>query len=232
MAIIKTKKEQGSIKNACKVTDQIFSELVRELRKGIYRTENDLARAIRKKIRLRYLRPAFPPIVTSGPRAGNEIHPKPTNELLSGFVIIDFGVRVDGYCSDMTRTIFFGDPTPKDIDLYETVLKGQMIGVNSVRNNVSCFEADKNVREFFGSYKKYFIHTLGHGVGKRIHEKPMIYEKRVSGFFQNGMVVTIEPGIYIPKKLGIRIEDTLLVSNNKAIIYTKTTKKLIVFKKI
>jgi len=232
MALIKTKQEQDYIKQACVVTDKIFSEIVCELKKGIYKTEIDIARAISKKTLDCGLKKAFSPIVTSGPRAGNEIHPKPTKEKLKGFTIVDFGVRVNGYCSDMTRTIFFGEPSKKDRELYDMVLKGQLIGLASVRDGASCVLADKNVRGFFGKYKKYFIHTLGHGVGKRIHERPRIYEKYDKEFFKTGMVVTIEPGIYISKKLGIRIEDTMVVNTKDVRVYTKSTKKLLTFLKI
>ncbi len=231
MGIIKNKYEQNCIKKACRITDQIFSEIVRELEKGRYFTELDLKRAIKKKIASRGLREAFSPIVSGGPRAGNEIHPKSTKSTLIGFVIIDFGVRVDGYCSDMTRTVFFGLPSKKEKDLYNLILKSQEIGILSVKENTLCASADKEARSFLGRYKKYFIHTLGHGVGRRIHERPMIYEKREGEIFKNGMVVTIEPGIYIKEKLGIRIEDTLLVYGNHPQVFTKSPKNLLAFSK-
>ena len=168
--------------------------------------------------------------MTSGPRAGNEIHPQSTNAKLTGFVIIDFGVRVNGYCSDMTRTIFVGKPTEKDKELYSKIAASKKAGEKSAKDGSQCAAADAAARESLGAYKKYFIHTLGHGVGKRIHEKPRIYFKREEDVFLENMIVTIEPGIYIPNKLGIRIEDTYLVEKKGLKALTHSPQKLLIFK--
>ncbi len=229
MAVVKTKEELGYIAQACRVTDILFREIVSELSKGMYSTERELMRAIHQKIQKRGLRRAFPAIVTSGSHAGNDIHPKPTSSPLSGFTIIDFGVRVEGYCSDMTRTVYFGKPSAKEKMLYEKILRAEMLGISKVKDRASCAAADSAVRSSLGVYRQYFIHTLGHGVGKRIHEKPHIYFKAEGYFFQKNSVVTIEPGIYIQDTLGIRIEDTLRVEKNGATVLTKSPKKLLVF---
>lgn len=214
-----------SIAAACRITDALFSEILADFR---FKTERELALFIRRRIRALGLREAFPPIVTSGPRAGNEIHPKYTDAVLEGFVIVDFGVRVNGYCSDMTRTLFVGKPTHKDKALYALVLAAKKAGERAAKVGVSCARADAAARAALGSYKKYFIHTLGHGVGKRIHEKPIIFFKRTEPIFEEYTVVTIEPGMYIPDKLGIRIEDTYAVESKGLRPLTKSTTKLIV----
>ena len=211
---------------ACKITDDIFTEII-----GFFRftTERELMLHIRREIKKRGLREAFPPIVSGGARAGNEIHPKSTRAVLEGFVIIDFGVRVNGYCSDMTRTIFVGKIARQDLDIYKLLLSAKIKAEKMVYDGVKCAAADAAARRTLGRYKKYFIHTLGHGVGKRIHEKPRIYFKRTDDVFLQNMVVTVEPGIYIPNKLGIRIEDTYVVGKKNARPLTRSTQKLLIF---
>ncbi len=223
---IKTKEEIRNIADACRITDEIFAEIVGDFR---FRTERELALHIRREIKRRGLREAFPPIVTSGPRAGNDIHPKYTNETMRGFVIIDFGVRVHGYCSDMTRTVFVGKPSVRDRQMYAAVLLAKKAGEKVARAGVECAAADAAARTKLGRLKKYFIHTLGHGVGRRIHEKPAIYFKRTGTYFAEGMAITIEPGIYIPEKLGIRIEDTYIVEKRGVRALTRSPEKLLVF---
>ncbi len=224
--IIKTKSEIDSIAEACRITDEIFSDIISLF---CFTTERELMLHIRREIKKRGLREAFPPIVSGGPRAGNEIHPKSTSSVLEGFVIIDFGVRVNGYCSDMTRTIFVGAPTSKDRELYALVLRSKLDGAKVAKPHAKCAAADAAARTTLGAYKKYFIHTLGHGVGKRIHEMPRMYFKRTEDVFLEGMAVTIEPGIYIPKKLGIRIEDTYVVEKKGLRALTRSPQKLLVF---
>lgn len=225
MALQKTKTEIASIARACKITDEIFNEIV-----GFFKftTERELMLFIRREIKKRGLREAFPPIVSGGPRAGNEIHPKSTNAILEGFVILDFGVRVNGYCSDMTRTIFVGKPTVKDRALYNLVLKSKKAGEKKVIVGGRCAAADAAARTSLGLYKKYFIHTLGHGVGRRIHELPRMYFKREKDIFLEDMIVTVEPGIYVPGKCGIRIEDTYHVGKKGLLPLTKSRQSLIV----
>lgn len=226
MAQIKTKKEISNIEKACRITDAIFERIVKNFS---FTTERELALHIRNQIKKRCLREAFPPIVTSGARAGNSIHPKPTNEKLEGFVIIDFGVRVDGYCSDMTRTIFVGAPTKEDRELYKMIAKAKREGEKMAKPGNNCGFADRVARDSMGDYKKYFIHTLGHGVGKRIHERPRMYFKWEKDVFEEGMAITVEPGIYIPNKLGIRIEDTYVVEKKGSRALTKSAQNLLVF---
>ena len=130
----------------------------------------------------------------------------------------------------MTRTIFVGTPTVKDRALYKLVLEAKTESARSARSHTMCADADMLARKTFGSYKKYFIHTLGHGVGKRIHERPRLYYKATEDMFLSDMIVTIEPGIYIPNKLGIRIEDTYVVTNKGLQALTLSSQKLFVFK--
>jgi Xaa-Pro dipeptidase len=227
MPVIKNKTEIAHVEKACQITDEIFSLITTDF---YFKTELELARFIKKQIKQRGLREAFPPIVASGPRAGNSIHPKPTNEKLEGFVIIDFGVRIHGYCSDMTRTIFVGTPKSSDKKIYDLVLASKKSAEKKARTGARCAESDMIARKTLGAYKKYFIHTLGHGVGKRIHENPKIYYKRTEELFLENMIITIEPGVYLPNKLGIRIEDTYAIEKKGLRSLTKSSQKLLVFK--
>lgn len=229
MAMIKTKQEINYITKACQATDKIFTKILH--RSDLCKiTEIELVRYILNEIKKVGLKPSFKPIVTSGIRAGNEIHPKPTNEKLEGFVIIDFGVRYQGYCSDMTRTIFIGKCTKKDKDIYNKVLRAQNLGIKLSVKGAVCGEIDGKVRKSLGEDAQYFIHTLGHGLGKKIHELPRMYYKNTQHILEEGMAITIEPGVYIPNKLGIRIEDTILVTKSDPKILTKSPKELICIK--
>jgi Xaa-Pro aminopeptidase len=233
MAQIKTKEEIENIKKACRETDAIFKNIIKFLTRpkpgsGLGVTEVELRDFILSEIKIRGLKQSFPPIVTSGRNAGNDIHPQSTDKELSGFVIVDFGVKVNGYCSDMTRTLFIGKPTIEQKKIYDLVLSSEESGVKEVKSGVYAYKLDEVCRSKLGRYSKYFIHMTGHGVGKLIHENPKIYFKIMKPVLLEGMVITIEPGIYIKNKLGIRIEDTILVTKKGAVCLTKSPKKLII----
>lgn len=230
MAQIKTKEEIQKIKKACKETDAIFMGLIKHIKKNKNITEIELKDFVLSEIKKKKLKPSFPPIVTSGKRAGNEIHPQSTDNKLEGFVILDFGVVYEKYMSDMTRTIYIGDPTKEEKDIYNMMLKAEELGINIAVEGVHCADVDDLVRNSLGSYKKYFIHMLGHGVGTKIHENPKLYYKLTKSILKEGMIITIEPGIYIKKKLGIRIEDTCLITKKGCVTLTKSTKALIVIR--
>ncbi len=229
MAQVKTKDEINKIKKACRATDAIFGMLVKQDLKNM--TELELRDFILVQIKKKGLRPSFKPIVTSGRHAGNEIHPfNPLNKKLSGFVIIDFGVVYEKYMSDMTRTIYVGIPRKEEKDIYNLLLSSQELGITIASVGMHCAYVDDIVRKSLGKYKKYFIHTLGHGVGTRIHELPRLYYKTTKPVLKENMVITIEPGLYIKNKLGMRVEDTCLITKKGCIPLTKSPKGLIVVK--
>ncbi len=229
MAQIKTKSEIKKIKMACQATDAIFKNILKQDLKNI--SERQLRDSILYEIKKRKLKPSFKPIVTSGRHAGNEIHPfDPLDKKLSGFVIVDFGVVYKKYMSDMTRTLYIGKPTKKEKDLYNKLLASQQGAINIANIGEKCASLDAYVRNFLGKYSKNFIHTLGHGVGTKIHETPRIYYKKTRPVLKENMIITIEPGIYIKNKLGIRIEDTCHITDAGCIPLTKSPKKLIVVK--
>jgi Xaa-Pro aminopeptidase len=227
MAQVKSKSEIQKIKKACQATDAIFKKIISRFH---FKTEIELRDFILDEIKKKGLKPSFPPIVTSGARAGNEIHPQSTDARLEGFVIIDFGVIYEKYMSDMTRTIFVGKPSKDERKIYDLVLKSQQRSIEVSKHGVKCALSDRSARDVLGEHSKYFIHMLGHGVGTRIHELPKIFYKLEKPIFKTGMIVTFEPGVYMPGKLGIRIEDTGLVEKKGIKILTNSPKKLLVFK--
>ncbi len=235
------------MKKCAAVGDKIFSKVCNGLKKGVFTTELDLANFIKNEIHKSGGVESFPVIITSGKRAGNDIHPIPTDAKLTGFVIIDFGVKMDGYCSDMTRTVYVVDPENRridkpsktEIDLYNTVLRAQNGSIKYFKAGFPVSASDAYVRGFLANSNlevrppsktldQYFIHTLGHGISKKVHENPKIYYKSRQ-VFKTGQVVTSEPGIYIPNTLGIRIEDMYLITDDKPIQITKSKKDLLVF---
>jgi Xaa-Pro aminopeptidase len=228
MAVIKTKDEIAKIKKACRATDAIFSEIIKNF---YFKTEIELRDFILLQIKKRGLKPSFPPIVTSGKRAGNEIHPQSTDAPLSGFTIIDFGVIYERYMSDMTRTIFIGTPTTKEEMLYDLIWRGELLGIEASRIGVRCADVDDVVRASLGAYKKYFIHMLGHGVGTKIHEDPKLYYKLTKPILKENMIITIEPGIYIKHTCGIRIEDTCQLTKRGCVALTKSPKELLIIQR-
>lgn len=192
-------------------------------------------------------RMAFDTIVASGTR-GAMPHACATSAKLPrrGFCTLDFGVVLDGYCSDMTRTVHFGRSLDQHREVYDSVLDAQLAGVAAVRDGVETSDVDEAARSVLvrAGLGKWFTHSTGHGVGLEIHEGPRIGKKLetvlkqsagvrkggTKGFnpkpkrLQSGMVITIEPGVYLPGKFGVRIEDTVLVTAMGCEILTASTK--------
>jgi Xaa-Pro aminopeptidase len=145
-----------------------------------------------------------------------------------GFVVLDYGVILAGYCSDMTRTVHIGRPTVKERAIYEAVLEAHEAAKAAVRPGVTCGEVDAAARKVLTRAKleKYFTHSTGHGVGLEIHEPPRIGKKQ-DDLLAAGMVITIEPGVYLPGEGGVRIEDMVLVTDNGFETLTPTPKSLV-----
>jgi Xaa-Pro aminopeptidase len=169
---------------------------------------------------------SFETIVASGARSALP-HGHATAQRLPrrGFVVLDFGVMLNGYCSDMTRTVHLGPATAAERHAYEAVLAAQMAAVEAVRPGVPCGDIDEAARSILRSAKlaDFFTHSTGHGVGLEIHEGPRIAARQQQSL-QPGMVITIEPGVYLPGRFGIRIEDMVLVTRTGHEILTPATK--------
>ncbi len=172
---------------------------------------------------------SFETIVAAGLRSAMP-HGRATTALLPrrGFVTMDFGIIHKGYCSDMTRTVFLGKPKPEERRTYEAVLEAQENAVNAVAPGASCAEVDEAARSVLRreGLAEAFTHSTGHGVGLEIHEPPRVGAGQTTRL-QTGMVITIEPGVYLPGKYGIRIEDMVAVTRSGGQVLTPAPKALI-----
>ena len=172
---------------------------------------------------------SFETIVASGPRSAMP-HGRATTARLPrrGFLTLDFGVILNGYCSDMTRTIHFGAPTPKERTAYESVLEAQQAAVAAVASGVSCGEVDEAARSVLrnAGWADAFSHSTGHGVGLEIHEPPRVGTGQKTRLLP-GMIVTVEPGIYLSGDFGIRIEDMVAVTRTGGEVLTPSPKALV-----
>ncbi len=221
---IKTETEVKYLRKSCSYADKILQKSIKNFKS--FRTESEVAAFLEYETKKLGLGISFNPIVASGSN-GSMPHYEPSNsKIKNGFCVLDFGVKYKGYCSDITRTIYVGRPSKKDKEIYNFLLNIQKNTINQVKNNRKCSELYDFVNKSLGKYGKNFTHGLGHGVGVEIHELPNL-TLNSKDKIRNSMVFTIEPGIYFPKKFGIRIEDTVLFKN-KTEVLTKTTKDLLI----
>lgn len=220
---VKTLDEIEIIRKACQITDQIFTLLFKNFSK--FKTEKEVKKFLREKTEEFNCRPSFDPIVASGKNASNP-HYSGNDVLRKGFCVIDYGIVYKGYCSDVTRTVYNGNPTMNEIEIYKKVLDANTEAITKVKAGNLASEPDFVARKKLGKYEKYFIHSLGHQLGIEVHDEGTLLSIKSKEKLERNMVVTVEPGIYIPEKLGIRIEDDILVLDGKAQILTNVTKKL------
>ncbi|MDR0569726.1 MAG: aminopeptidase P family protein [Clostridiales Family XIII bacterium] len=218
-----------SIAKAAALGDACFSYILARIAVG--RSERDLAAEIEGFLLENGAEGlAFPTICVSGERS-SEPHGEPSDKLIEAgdFLTMDFGAVVDGYCGDMTRTVAVGGASAAQRQLYDTVLRAQRAALALVRAGARCHDVDQAARGVIteAGYGEYFIHGTGHGVGRRVHEKPTLNGKSDEVLEEN-MAVTVEPGIYIPKKHGVRIEDLAIVTKFGIINLTHSAKELIV----
>jgi Xaa-Pro aminopeptidase len=223
----KTPEEVQRIKTACKISDNIFRQILANFNK--FKTEKDILTFIKIKALEWADGISFEPIVASA-RSAVVAHHEAKSKLKKGFLILDFGIKYKGYLSDMTRTLYLGKPSKKEVELYNKVLEIQEKCIAKTRLNLSAERLYKYSLKLFGKDAKYFVHGLGHGIGVEIHEKPS-FGLKSKDILQKNTVFTIEPGYYNQKTgIGIRIEDDILLLRNKKEILTKSTKKLICIK--
>lgn len=172
---------------------------------------------------------SFETIVASGPRSALP-HGRATSATLprNGFITLDFGVILKGYCSDMTRTVRLGRATEEERAAFDAVLAAQQAAVDAVQPNATCGEVDEAARSVLRSagLAQFFTHSTGHGVGLEIHEQPRIAAAQETRL-RPGMVITIEPGVYLPGKFGVRIEDMVAVTASGHRVLTPVTKSWI-----
>lgn len=213
--ITKSAEEIDKIKKAVLLNEEVFQEVYKNIKPG--QTEREIALKIETIMRTEGAEEAaFPAIVASGPNAAQP-HAVPTDRPLNKgeTIIIDMGLKLNGYCSDMTRTIVLGKPDQKTKNIIRLVRKAQKKVLNGLRAGIVAREADKLARSIIrqAGYGRNFGHGLGHGVGLAVHESPSLNRHRRNKL-QPGMVVTVEPGIYIPGWGGVRLENMVVIEEN------------------
>jgi Xaa-Pro aminopeptidase len=226
---VKDAGEIDRIRRACAIADDAFQSILPKLGEGI--TERDFAIALEFAMRERGASGnSFDPIIASGPN-GSKPHAVPSDRVIgrNELVVCDFGCVVDGYCSDMTRTVSVGDPGDDARRLYDVVLASQQAGRARVAVDVECAAVDRASRDVIANagWAEAFSHGTGHGVGLEIHEAPRV-ASTASDTLRAGDVVTVEPGVYLPGVGGVRIEDTVVVGPAGAEPLTHTPKDLVV----
>ncbi len=225
--MVKDEEEIAKIQKACELTDACFEHLQKFIKIGM--TEKEIAYEIESY----FLRNgadglAFETIVASG-KNSSKPHAITTEKTIEKGdpITIDFGCKYQGYCSDMTRTIFAGYVPDRMKPIYDLVLKDQLQTLEDMKEGAIIRNLSRNVENDFKLYGHNLIHSLGHGVGLDIHEIPYISGKNDNVLKEN-MVVTDEPGIYLPGEFGIRIEDTVLITKTGCINLTKSDKNYII----
>lgn len=232
---IKDEAEIDLIRTACALTDQALADVLPTLRPGM--TEKEIARALESRmIKLGAEKPAFESIVASGPN-GSIPHHSPSDRPLErgDLVTMDFGALYEGYHADMTRTVAIGEPASWQRELYDLVRAAQRAGRRAVRPGAVTHEVDAAARDLIAEagYGDYFGHGLGHGVGLEIHEAPFLSPAKPEpddehARLEDRVPVTVEPGVYLPGRGGVRIEDTLVTRDDGPELLTRTTKELLV----
>lgn len=227
LRVVKDPAELERIRTAARVADAALTEILAQGLIG--RTERSVADALESVMRaLGARRPAFDSIVAAGSH-GALPHAQPRDvEIAAGqLVTIDWGAEVDGYCSDCTRTVAAGKPTPRAREIYELVLGAERAGVQAVRAGTGGREVDGAARTLIeaAGHGEHFGHGLGHGVGLEVHEAPRL-STLSTDTLQPSSLVTIEPGVYVPGELGVRIEDLVIVTAEGGEILTSIDKTL------
>jgi Xaa-Pro aminopeptidase len=212
---VKTDRELGLIRQALELTDQAFDRATSHIKAGM--SEIELARFIDQQLRdLGSDGQAFDTIVASGPNAARPHHAPGDRRIEAGEpVIIDMGGRVGGYCGDLTRTIWAGQPSQRLGTMYRLVADAQRAAFSAIKSGMEARAVDRAARDVFAAadLEQYFVHGIGHAIGLRIHESPFLGQNS-QDILQTGNVVTIEPGLYFPDWGGVRIEDVVVVEDD------------------
>ena len=225
---VKDEAEQALLIKAVQIADQAFQQILPAIRVGV--TEMEVAVELEYHMRqLGSAKPAFDTIAASGVRGSLPHGLASSRPIEAGdFITLDFGAVYEGYHSDMTRTVCVGKASDKQKELYQIVLAAQLAGVAAIKSGIACNEVDAAARRVIkaAGYGEFFGHGLGHSVGLAIHEEPRFSPTCATVLAEN-MVLSVEPGIYLPDFGGVRIEDLVVVSDTGCKVLTASSKELI-----
>ncbi len=229
---LRASKDEGELALMCRaqaITDEAFRAILNFIRPGM--TEREIAaRLVYELLSRGGERVSFDPIVAAGPN-GSRPHAVPGDQMVEEgmFITMDFGCKSGGYCSDMTRTVALGQPSQEMEEVYSAVLAAQKAGINAARAGVTGQEIDEAARRVLreAGYGEYFSHGFGHSLGVDIHESPNANSKEQRPM-PVGAVISAEPGVYIPGRFGVRIEDVLILNETGCEDITRSPKDLIV----
>lgn len=226
LRMVKSSRELTTIRQAVRTGGAVFEAALQQIRPGM--TEWEIRVLLRGLIDQASQGEAFDTIVCAGSNASRCHHHPSLRALRRGQeLLIDMGVKVDGYCSDMTRVVFYGPPSPKLREIYRIVLDANCRAIAGLRAGMTSHDADALARKPIekAGYGKFFGHGLGHGLGLFVHD-PGSLRAKCTDVLQPGMVVTIEPGIYLPGIGGVRIEDVAIMGVRGCEVLTRTPKEL------
>lgn len=226
--MVKDQDEIACLRSAVLLGASLFDRALEVIRPGV--SETEVAAVMEYAARTAGAQAmSFETIIASGERSALP-HGRASQALIpgQGFVVCDFGVILSGYCSDMTRTVWVGQPCAEARRMYQAVKQAQQAAVDAVKPGISVSDVDRTARKSLqkSGLAKYFTHSTGHGVGLEIHEAPRVAAGQVE-VLQPGMVITIEPGVYLPGRWGVRIEDMVVVTEQGCEVLTPTSKELV-----
>lgn len=229
LRMAKSVHEVNTIREACRLADKTFEHIQRLFQVGV--TEYDIALEIEFFIRRNGAKLAFDVIAVSGERSARP-HGEPSEKKLEqgDFVTVDFGANVDGWNSDLTRTVVIGNADSKHERIYNAVLESQLEALAMMKPGVPCKDVDAKAREVLAGYDlaQYFGHGLGHGLGRSVHDFGSLSSASKS-ILEEGQVWTVEPGAYVPGVGGVRIEDDVVITADGIEVLTHSPKHLMVF---
>jgi Xaa-Pro aminopeptidase len=229
LRVVKDESEIEALRTACDLTDRAFADVVATIAPGM--TEKRIARALESRmVELGADKPAFDSVVASGPNGAVPHHSPSDRPIERGdLVTMDFGALYDGYHADMTRTVAVGTVSGWQRELYDLVREAQRAGRRALAPGAGTEEVDAAARGLItdAGYGEHFGHGLGHGVGLELHEDPFLSPSG-AGRLEDRVPITVEPGVYLPGRGGVRIEDTLVTRADGPELLTRTTKELLV----
>lgn len=230
LRIVKDDEEIEAMKEVIAMTDEIYKKVIKNIKVGM--TEYEISALIHYySIASGAQQMSFDTIVASGERTALP-HGRPTNRKVKAHepIMIDFGIQYNNYQSDMTRMCFIGEPDPKIKEIYDVVLKAQLTGLEHIKAGVQASEVDKAAREVIeqAGYGEYFNHGLGHGLGIGDDGEGPILNSKSQTILKEHMMMSCEPGVYVPGVGGVRIEDDVVIIDGQGVPLNKTTKDYII----